>query len=93
MPGPAAGARYDGEAMTIKNSVFDELKTNGSESRSVLYQSGTGTLLLENNAMAAATQSGLMAGGAQSQWKGSLPSLITARGNYATKPSNWWRES
>ena len=79
-------------AMThIINSYMSDIKRVGQESQAIAGWNGSGPYVIENNYLEAGAQS-ILFGGADPSIPGLVPSDITIRRNYMTKPLEWRTE-
>jgi len=73
---------------TIKNSYISDCKAVGQDSQAIAGYNGPGPYLIENNYLEGATET-ILFGGADPVIPNLVPSNITIRGNYLTKPLAW----
>jgi hypothetical protein len=73
---------------TIRNSDIREIKAVGQDSQAICGWNGPGPFVIENNYLEAAGEN-VMFGGADPAIRDLVPSDITVRGNYLTKPLEW----
>jgi hypothetical protein len=73
---------------TIRNSDIREIKAVGQDSQAICGWNGPGPYVIENNYLEAAGEN-VMFGGADPAIDGLVPSDITFRGNYLSKPLDW----
>ena len=90
--GPQKGIQADGQAIAIRNSVIEEIKAVGQDAQCIHTRSGPGPLTIINNFLSCGGEN-FMAGGAATQWAGSVPAWLTFLGNYSTRDARWWRTS
>jgi hypothetical protein len=77
---------------TIRNSDIREIKAVGQDSQAICGWNGPGPFLIENNYLEAAGEN-VMFGGADPAIRDVVPSDITVRGNYFSKPLEWREQS
>ena len=70
---------------TIRNSDIREIKAIGQDSQAICGWNGPGPYVIENNYLEAAGEN-VMFGGADPAIRDLVPSDITVRGNYMSKP-------
>ena len=73
---------------TIRNSDIRDIKADGQDSQAICGWNGPGPFVIENNYLEAAGEN-VMFGGADSPIRDLVPSDITIRRNYVTKPLEW----
>ncbi len=76
---------------TIRNSDIREIKAVGQDSQAICGWNGPGPYVIENNYLEAAGEI-VMFGGADPAIQGLVPSDITFRSNYLSKPLEWRSE-
>jgi hypothetical protein len=86
--GQKRGIALNSGTTTIRNSDIREIKAVGQDSQAICGWNGPGPYLIENNYLEAAGEN-VMFGGAEPAIDGLVPSDITFRGNYVTKPLGW----
>ena len=89
--GQKRGIALNSGAAQIINSYFSDIKRVGQESQAIAGWNGTGPYVIENNYLEAGAQS-ILFGGADPSIPGLVPSDITIRRNYMTKPLEWRSE-
>jgi hypothetical protein len=89
---PAAGQKrgvaLNSGATQIINSYISDIKTVGQDSQAIAGWNGPGPYLIENNYLEAAAENVLF-GGSDPSIPNLIPSDITIRRNYFTKPLEW----
>jgi hypothetical protein len=86
--GQKRGIALNSGTTTIRNSDIREIKAVGQDSQAICGWNGPGPFVIENNYLEAAGEN-VMFGGAAPAIDGLVPSDITFRGNYVTKPLEW----
>jgi hypothetical protein len=86
--GQKRGIALNSRNTTIRNSDIREIKAVGQDSQAICGWNGPGPYLIENNYLEAAGEN-VMFGGAEPAIDGLVPSDITFRGNYVSKPLEW----
>ena len=76
---------------TIRNSDIRDIKAVGQDSQAICGWNGPGPYVIENNYLEAAGEN-VMFGGAETAINGLVPSDITFRRNYLSKPLAWRSE-
>lgn len=89
--GQRRGISLNGGATQVINSYISDIKTVGSDSQALCGWNGSGPFLIENNYLEAAGEN-VMFGGADPVTVDLVPSDITVRRNYMTKPVAWRQE-
>lgn len=89
--GQKRGIALNSGDTVIRNSDIREIKYDGQDSQAICGWNGPGPYLIENNYLEAAGEN-VMFGGADPPIRDLVPSDITIRRNYVTKPLAW-RES
>lgn len=89
--GQRRGISVNGGATQIINSHISDIKTVGSDSQAICGWNGSGPFLIENNYLEAAGEN-VMFGGADPVILNLVPSDITVRRNYMSKPLSWRKE-
>jgi hypothetical protein len=89
---PAAGQKrgiaLNSGATQVINSYISDIKAVGQDSQAIGGWNGTGPYLIENNYLEAAAENVLF-GGSDPSIPNLIPSDITIRRNYFTKPLEW----
>lgn len=89
---PARGQKraiaLNSRSTTIRNCDIREIKARGQDSQAIAGWNGPGPYLIENNYLEGAGEN-VMFGGADPSIPNLVPSDITVRGNYLTKPLAW----
>ena len=88
MAGQKRGIALNCGAARIINSYIADIKTVGQDSQAISGWNGTGPYLIENNHLEGAGENVLF-GGSDPSIPGLVPSDITIRRNYFTKPLEW----
>jgi hypothetical protein len=86
--GQKRGIALNSGAAHIVNSYISEIKAVGQDSQAIAGWNGTGPYLIENNYLEAAAENVLF-GGSDPSIPDLVPSDITIRRNYLTKPVEW----
>jgi hypothetical protein len=86
--GQKRGIALNSADTTIKNSDIRDIKADGQDSQAICGWNGPGPFVIENNYLEAASENVLF-GGADPPIHDLVPSDITIRGNYVTKPVEW----
>jgi Right handed beta helix region len=73
---------------TIRNSDIRDIKADGQDSQAICGWNGPGPFVIENNYLEAAGEN-VMFGGADPTIRDLVPTDITIRRNYFTKPLEW----
>ena len=73
---------------SIRNSDIRDIKYDGQDSQAICGWNGPGPYVIENNYLEAAGEN-VMFGGADPTIRNLVPSDITIRHNYVTKPLEW----
>jgi hypothetical protein len=89
--GQKRGIALNSGATNIRNSDIREIKAAGQDSQTICGWNGPGPYVIENNYLEGAGEN-IMFGGADPAIKDLVPSDITVRGNYLTKPLEWRNE-
>jgi hypothetical protein len=88
MVGQKRGIALNSGAARIINSYISDIKAVGQDSQAIAGWNGTGPYLIENNYLEGAGENVLF-GGADPAIPNLVPSDITIRRNYFTKPLEW----
>lgn len=86
--GQKRGIALNSASTIIRNSDIRGIKAVGQDSQAIGGWNGPGPYLIENNYLEAAGEN-VMFGGADPAVPDLVPSDITFRGNYVTKPLEW----
>lgn len=86
--GQKRGIALNSGDTVIRNSDIREIKAEGQDSQAICGWNGPGPFLIENNYLEAAAENVLF-GGADPAIRDLVPSDITIRRNYMTKPLTW----
>ena len=86
--GQKRGIALNSGATHIINSYIADIKAAGQDSQAIAGWNGTGPYLIENNYLEGAGEN-VMFGGADPSIPNLVPSDITIRRNYFTKPLEW----
>jgi hypothetical protein len=86
--GQKRGIALNSADTTIKNSYISECKAVGQDAQAINGYNGPGPYLIENNYLEGAAETVLF-GGSDPVIPNLVPSNITVRGNYMTKPLAW----
>ena len=86
--GQKRGIALNSGATHIINSYIADIKAAGQDSQAIAGWNGTGPYLIENNHLEGAGEN-VMFGGADPSIPNLVPSDITIRRNYFTKPLEW----
>jgi hypothetical protein len=86
--GQKRGVALNSGATNIINSYIADIKAVGQDSQAIGGWNGTGPYLIENNYLEAAGEN-VMFGGSDPSIPDLVPSDITIRRNYFTKPLEW----
>jgi hypothetical protein len=86
--GQKRGIALNSGATTIVNSYIADIKSSGQDSQAIAGWNGTGPYLIENNYLEGAGEN-ILFGGADPSIQDLVPSDITIRRNYVTKPIEW----
>ena len=86
--GQKRGIALNSGATHIINSYISDIKAVGQDSQAICGWNGTGPYLIENNHLEGAGEN-VMFGGSDPSIPGLVPSDITIRRNYFTKPLEW----
>ena len=86
--GQKRGIALNSGATQIINSYISDIKSIGQDSQAIAGWNGTGPYLIENNYLEAAAENVLF-GGSDPSIPDLVPSDITIRRNYFTKPLEW----
>ena len=86
--GQKRGIALNSGSTIIRNSDIRGMKAVGQDSQAICGWNGPGPFLIENNYLEAAGEN-VMFGGADPAIRDLVPSDITFRGNYVTKPLEW----
>jgi hypothetical protein len=88
LTGQKRGIALNSGAAQIINSHISAIKMVGQDSQAIAGWNGTGPYLIENNYLEGAGEN-ILFGGADPSVPGLVPSDITIRRNYVTKPLDW----
>jgi hypothetical protein len=88
LTGQKRGIALNSGAAQIVNSYISTIKAVGQDSQAIAGWNGTGPYLIENNYLEGAGEN-ILFGGADPSIPGLVPSDITIRRNYVTKPLDW----
>ncbi|HXW05851.1 MAG TPA: right-handed parallel beta-helix repeat-containing protein [Vicinamibacterales bacterium] len=86
--GQKRGIALNSASTTIRNCDIRDIKAVGQDSQAIAGWNGPGPFVIENNHLEAAGEN-VMFGGADPTIPGLVPSDITIRDNYLTKPLAW----
>jgi Disaggregatase related. len=86
--GTRRGIVLNGAATTIRDSYFADFMTLNTDSQAIIGWAGPGPYSILNNYLEASGEN-LMFGGADPAERSVVPSDITIRGNYFSKPLRW----
>jgi hypothetical protein len=86
--GQKRGIALNSAETTIRNSDIRDIKADGQDSQAICGWNGPGPFVIENNYLEAAGEN-VMFGGADPPIRDLVPSDITIRQNYVTKPVEW----
>jgi hypothetical protein len=86
--GQKRGIALNSGAAQIRNSDIRDIKYDGQDSQAICGWNGPGPYLIENNYLEAAGEN-VMFGGADPAIRDLVPTDITVRRNYMTKPLEW----
>ena len=86
--GQKRGIGLNSGATVIRNSDIRDIKADGQDSQAICGWNGPGPYTIDNNYLEAASENVLF-GGADPAIPGLVPSDITIRRNYFTKPLEW----
>jgi hypothetical protein len=86
--GQKRGIALNSASTTIRNSDIRDIKAAGQDSQAICGWNGPGPYVIENNYLEAAGEN-VMFGGADPSIDGLVPSDITFRGNFLSKPLEW----
>lgn len=86
--GQKRGIGLNSGATVIRNSDIRDIKYDGQDSQAICGWNGPGPYVIENNYLEAAGEN-VMFGGADPSIRDLVPSDITIRRNYVTKPLAW----
>ena len=86
--GQKRGIGLNSADTTITNSDIRDIKADGQDSQAICGWNGPGPFVIENNYLEAAGEN-VMFGGADPSIPNLIPSDITIRRNYMTKPLEW----
>ncbi len=86
--GQKRGIALNSGATHIINSYIADIKAVGQDSQAICGWNGPGPFLIENNYLEAAGEN-VMFGGSETSIPDLVPSDITIRRNYFTKPLEW----
>jgi hypothetical protein len=86
--GQKRGIALNSGATQIINSYISDIKSVGQDNQAIAGWNGTGPYLIENNYLEAAAENVLF-GGSDPSIPDLVPSDITIRRNYFTKPLEW----
>jgi hypothetical protein len=89
--GQKRGVGLNSGATVIRNSDIREIKYDGQDSQAICGWNGPGPYIIENNYLEAAGEN-IMFGGADPSIRDLVPTGITIRRNYMTKPLSWREE-
>lgn len=90
--GQKRGIALNSAATIVRNSDIRNIKAAGQDSQAICGWNGPGPYIIENNYLEAAGEN-VMFGGADPAIPDLVPSDITFRRNYVTKPLEWRDES
>ena len=88
LTGQKRGIALNSGAAQIVNSYVSSIKTIGQDSQAIAGWNGTGPYLIENNYLEGAGEN-ILFGGSDPSVPDLVPSDITIRRNYVTKPLEW----
>jgi hypothetical protein len=88
LTGQKRGIALNSGAAQIINSYISDIKVVGQESQAIAGWNGTGPYLIDNNYLEAAGLN-ILIGGSDPSIPGLVPTDITIRRNYVTKPLAW----
>lgn len=86
--GQKRGIALNSASTTIINSYISDIKTVGQDTQAIGGWNGPGPYVIENNYLEAAGEN-VMFGGADASIRNLVPSDITFRHNYVSKPPEW----
>jgi hypothetical protein len=86
--GQKRGIALNSAQTTIRNSDIRDIKTEGQDSQAICGWNGPGPYVIENNYLEGAGEN-VMFGGSDPAIRDLVPSDITIRRNYVTKPVSW----
>jgi hypothetical protein len=86
--GQKRGIALNSASTTIVNSYISDIKTVGQDTQAIGGWNGPGPYVIENNYLEAAGEN-VMFGGADASIRNLVPSDITFRHNYVSKPPEW----
>jgi hypothetical protein len=86
--GQKRGIALNSASTVIRNSDIRGIRAPGQDSQAICGWNGPGPYLIENNYLEAAGEN-VMFGGADPAIRDLVPSDITVRGNYMSKPLAW----
>ena len=86
--GQKRGIGLNSGATVIRNSDIRDIKFAGQDSQAICGWNGPGPFVIENNYLEAAGEN-VMFGGSDPAIRDLVPTDITVRGNYFTKPLEW----
>jgi hypothetical protein len=89
--GQKRGIALNSAATIIRNSDIRDIKAIGQDSQAIAGWNGPGPYIIENNYLEAAGEN-ILFGGADPSIRDLVPSDITFRHNYVTKPLSWRAE-
>jgi len=86
--GSKRGMQVNSAWTEVTNSYIAGIRRVGQDTQAICAWNGPGPFLIENNYLEASGENVLF-GGADPDIRGLIPSDITVRGNYMTKPLSW----
>jgi hypothetical protein len=86
--GQKRGVALNGASVTIRNSHISGIRGVGMDTQAICGWNGPGPYLIENNYLEAAGEN-LMFGGGDPSIPNLVPSNITIRNNYFSRPMSW----
>lgn len=86
--GQKRGIALNSADTTIRNSDVRDIKADGQDSQAICGWNGPGPFVIENNYLEAAAEN-ILFGGADPPIRNLVPTDITIRRNYFTKPLEW----
>lgn len=88
LQGQKRGISLNARDVTITNSTIRDIKTIGQDTQAICGWNGPGPFHIENNYLEAAGENFLL-GGSDPSISGLVPSSITFRRNYLSRPVSW----
>lgn len=82
------GVSLNGKNLSVVNSYFADFHAVGQDTQDISIFNGPGPFDIENNYVGGATEN-FMSGGDDPRIPGLVPSNITFRRNYVTRPMSW----